>query len=198
MNLGLTYVTGEDGVRRLTLPDETRAAVVAFVRENGAKPREEMAAIVEDGHAALLAALEGVSDAQARWKPAPDAWSILELMDHIVTIKTFMGVLCRSLSQGAWPPGLTAEWQEERLQDGATAARHATLDDARAAEQAAHDSLIGFVRSITPAMDTDKTFSHFLFGEMNCRQWAMFQRIHDYDHVPTIAKIKATPGFPAV
>lgn len=196
MNLQLTYVTGEDGVRHLTLPAETRAAVIAFVRENGAKPPEHMAAIVEDGHAELLAALEGVSDEQARWKPAPDQWSILEVMDHIVTVKNFMGALGRSLSQGAWPPGLTAAWQEERVQDGATVVRHATLAEARAAEQAAHDSLISFVRTITPDMNTDKMFAHFLFGEMNCRHWAMFQRIHDYDHVPTIAKIKALPAYP--
>jgi hypothetical protein len=31
---------------------------------------------------------------------------------------------------------------------------------------------------------------------MNCRQWAVFQRVHDADHAPGIGKIKATPGFP--
>ena len=31
----------------------------------------------------LEALLQGVSDRQARWKPDPDSWSILEVVNHL-------------------------------------------------------------------------------------------------------------------
>jgi hypothetical protein len=192
----LTYVTGDDGVRRLTLPDEVRAYVIRFVREGAAQPAEGIAAIVQEGQDQLHKALEGVSEEQARYKPAQDEWSVLELMDHVVTVKRIMANLCQHLSEGRWPPGITGEWEEEKAQDGVTIARFTSLGEARAAADAAHDDLLGFVRSITPDMDTEKEFTHFLFGPMNCRQWAVFQRVHDADHAPTIEKIKASPGYP--
>lgn len=196
-DLKLTYVTGEDGVRHLTLPDEIRARVIAFAREGGAKPTAEIAAIVQEGHDALIGSLEGLSDEQARFKPAPDQWSILELMDHVVTIKRFLVVLCQHMSEGAWPPGLTEAWQEEALQDGATTRRFTSIAEAREAADAAHGALLAFLEGVTPEMDTAKTFTHFLFGPMNFREWVVFERIHDGDHGPTIAKIRALPSFPA-
>ncbi len=38
---------------------------------------------------------------------------------------------------------------------------------------------------------------YFLFGALNAREWAVFQRIHDVDHTPHIGQIKASSGFPA-
>jgi len=196
LDLQLTYVVGEDGVRHLTLPDDVRAYIVRFIREGAAKEPADIAAIVQEGHDELLAALHGLSEAQARHKPAPDEWSVLELMDHVVTVKRSMAGLCRHLSEGSWPPGLTAEFQEEAAQDGVTLARFTSLAEARQAADEAHAGLLDFIRSITPETNTEKEFRHFLFGSMNCRQWAVFQRVHDADHAPAIGRIKATPGFP--
>ena len=36
MNIQLVYVTGPDGKRMLTIPDESREWVIAFVRDNAA------------------------------------------------------------------------------------------------------------------------------------------------------------------
>lgn len=33
---------------------------------------------------AIRALMEGVPDAQARWRPSPDDWSILEVIHHLV------------------------------------------------------------------------------------------------------------------
>ena len=152
---------------------------------------------MQEGHDALISSLDGVSDAQAAWKPAPDEWSILELMDHVVTIKRFLVALTQHMSQGAWPPGLTEAWQEESAQDGATVARFTSIAEARDAADAAHDALLAFLRGVTPEMNTEKTFTHFLFGAMNFREWIIFERIHDGDHGPTIARIKSREGYPA-
>ena len=69
--------------------------------------------------------------------------------------------------------------------------------EARAAADEAHASIMAFVATVTPDTNTEKEFRHFVFGSMNCRQWAVFARIHDADHAPSIGRIKASPGYPA-
>lgn len=49
MDLGLKYVIGPDGTRTLTIPDESRAFVISFVREGVAKSPEAIEAIVQEG-----------------------------------------------------------------------------------------------------------------------------------------------------
>lgn len=197
MDLGLKYVTGPDGSRTLTIPDERKAFVISFVREGAAKAPEAIEAIVQEGQDELCRALDGLSEAQSRHKPSAGDWSVLELLQHVVTVKRVVAGLARSLSAGGWPPGIGEEWQEASAQDGVTLARFATLSEARAAAEAAHADLLAFVRGLDEAANTETRFKHFLFGAMNCREWAVFQRIHDGDHTPQIAQIKASAGFPA-
>jgi hypothetical protein len=196
VSIGLKYTTAADGTRSVAIPDELRAQVVSFVRAGGAKTPAEIEAIVQDGHDALVVALTGLSDTQAAHKPSADDWSILELMDHVVTTKQVVVGLCRNLGDGHWPPGIGPEFQEQNAQDGVTISRFATLADARIAADAAHGDLVGFIRGLNASTNVEVRFSHFLFGALNAREWAVFQRIHDVDHTPHIGQIKASCGFP--
>ena len=197
-SLQLTYVVGADGTRTLTLPDEKRAMVIAFVRDNAKKSPAEIEAVVQEGHDELFAALDEVSEAQAAWKPSENDWSVLELMAHVVTVKQITFGLSSSLSQGQLPPGAGPEWEEPSRQDGVTIATPATLADARAGAEAAHQLLLGYIRKLDDgAINTETVFRHFLFGAFNAREWPVFQRIHDGDHGPTIGKIRSMAGFPA-
>jgi hypothetical protein len=197
MELGLKYTIGPDGAKTITIPDERRAAVIAFVREGAAGPAGTMASIVQEGHDVLLAALEGVSETQAAFKPAAADWSILELMAHVVTTKQIVATLCRNLSEGHLPPGFGPQFEEQAAQDGVTMARFATLAESLVAAEAAHADLLATIRGLSDATDGEVRFRHFLFGALNCREWAVFQRIHDGDHTPQIASIKAAPAYPA-
>ncbi len=196
MNLGLKYELGEDGKKHLTIADDRRAAAIAFVQGNAIKPPAEIAAVVQEGHDALLAALVGVSDAQAWYKPAADDWCVMELMAHVVTTKRVCASMCENLAAGHWPPGVGEEWQEEARQDGVTLAKFETLADARTAAQTAHDDLLKHISALDSA-NTDVRFRHFVFGDFNSREWAVFQRIHDDNHAPQLGDIKASAGFPA-
>jgi hypothetical protein len=198
MNLELKYVVGADGTRTLTIPDERRAQAIAFVRESATKTPQEIDAIVREGHDALLKALAGVSETQAQWKPSPDDWSILELMAHVVSTKQILVLLSRNLGEGHLPPGFGPQFEEASAQDGVTVARFATLAEALAAAQSAHDDLLATIRGLGASTSVDITFRHFVFGAFNAREWPVFQHIHDGDHTPQIAAIKASPGFPSV
>jgi hypothetical protein len=163
MNLELKYVIGPDGKRRLTIPDQIRARVVSFLRDGGAGTAAGAEAIVQEGQDALVSALSGLSEAQAAHKPSADDWSVLELMAHVVSTKLVVAGLCRNLSQGHWPPGIGPEFEEESAQDGVTVRRFATLAEATAAAQTAHDDLLGFIRERFETADTGTRFRHFVF-----------------------------------
>ena len=197
MDLELTYIKNPDGSQTLNIPEDRKAAAIAFLRDGGAKRAAEIESIVEGGHEALLRAIDGLSDAQSTFKPAPDAWSVLELMAHVVTAKQIVGVLCAAMAQGQLPPGFGPQLEEAGAQDGVTVARFGTLAQARTAAVDAHAALLKFVRSADGPVNVDMTFRHFVFGSYNCREWAIFQRLHDDDHGPQIGKIRASAGFPA-
>ena len=196
MILGLTYKVGADGEKVMSMPDETRDWVISFVRENARKSPAEIEAIIQQGHRELLAALEGVSESQASYKPGADDWSILELLAHVVSVKQVLAALAGSLRNGELPPGFGPQFEEAKMQDGFIVRRFETLAQARAGAQAAHESIVEFVRGIDDSMNTDATFRHFYFGAFNAREWPVFQRVHDGDHTPHVGKIKASSGYP--
>jgi hypothetical protein len=196
LQVKLTYVTGDDGARTATIPDEQRTAAIAYVREHGAKPPAEIEAIVREGYDGVLQALDGVSEEQAAYKPGPDDWSILELLAHVISAQRVIRTLAGSLAGGALPEGFGPQWEEAAAQDGITVVRFDTLAEARAALQAAHDDWLTFIRGIDGATNRELTFRHYIFGAFNAPEWAVFQRIHDINHTPQIGEIKSSPGYP--
>ena len=63
-----------------------------MAQPTGANPQQTLLAVLEDGRQDVLASLQGLSDAQASTKPAPDRWSPLECMEHIVVVEDrFLG-----------------------------------------------------------------------------------------------------------
>jgi len=45
--------------------------------------------------------------------------------------------------------------------------------------------------------NVETRFGHFLFGELNALEWAVFQRVHDGDHSNQIQQITSATGYPA-
>ncbi len=194
--LMITYEVGDDGVRHARLSDDALNYVLTFIKDTAAKPPAGIAAAVQEGHDHVLRNIDGVTDAQATWKPAPGQWSILETMAHIVTVKRVTVALSAHLGAGNMPPGFGPHLEKEESQDGVTLAKFETIAEARESAQSAHDELLALIEKVD-GMDRDTRFRHFFFGSMNAREWACFQRIHDGDHFPQLESVRLSPGFPA-
>jgi DinB superfamily len=68
------------------------------------KERSEIVQALEDSRAEFHAAAEGTSEAQARLSPAPDRWSVLNCVEHIVIAEgRFLGWLQNPEAQPAPP-----------------------------------------------------------------------------------------------
>ena len=178
-----------------TVPDEIVERIRSYLAHNAAKEPRAITELVQTGHDQLGGLLEGLSEEQARFKPGPDDWSVLELLRHVVVTKRGVARVCETLARGEQPAGLGGEG-EARAQDGVMGEEFPSLAQARAATQEAHEQLLSFLGRLSPAANTEARFRHFLFGDLNCREWAAFQRIHDGDHAGQIEKIRAAPGFP--
>jgi hypothetical protein len=71
---------------------------------------------------AVAALARGISDAQARWKPAPEEWSILEVINHLYDeeredFRTRLDLTLHKAEE-AWPPINPVGWVMERGYNG--------------------------------------------------------------------------------
>jgi hypothetical protein len=169
-----------------TLPDEVRDRVRSYIVHQAAKEPAAIKDIVQHGHDQLLDRIDGLSEEQARFKPGPDDWSVLEVLQHAAPAKRWLAGICAALARGETPARSEGD-----------AAPPASLAEARSALQSAHQELLGFIDGLSPEADLEARHEHLFFGPLNCREWATFQLVHDRDHAQQIDQIKAAPGFPA-
>jgi DinB superfamily len=178
--------------------DTAREALLSRARRFIERTSQEDPAAIREavlqGQNQLNAAIVGLSPEQATFKPADDVWSVLEVLAHVVTAKGGVARVCERLGRGETVAGHGPEGER---QDGITRTSFASLDEARDALGVAHSELLAFVDERLANAKLDTRYNHFIFGDLNCRGWAAFQRVHDADHSLQIEQVKATPGYPA-
>jgi DinB family protein len=166
----------------------------------------------------ITAATNGLSDAQLRFKPAADRWSIVEILEHMALVhQRILSRVLEQLPQGAAPePG-----------------RDSQLIDALVLEKipdrsfkASAPEFIQPTGSVAPGESMDRIFRNYVrLGEllestpdlrehildspplrvvtngahstMDGYQWALAAAAHDERHVRQILELKASPDWPA-
>ena len=177
-----------------TAQDEMIDRITSYIKHNAQKEPAALRELVQQGHAQLAGLLDGLSDAQATFKPGADDWCVLEVLQHVATAKRGVARICTRLAAGETLAGTGREGDE---QDGVMGPKtFSSLAEARDVLESAHQELLDFVEGLSATVDLDARFNHFLFGDLNCREWAAFQRVHDGDHSNQIEQIMAAPGFP--
>lgn len=188
MDLEISYFPDDEGVLKANVPQRNKEWVLAFIAEHSVEDRAQIAAIVQEGHAEILNAIQNLTDDEAKQKGTDNDWSVLETLAHVVTTKQVVAGLTSTLAAGSRPPGLGPEWEEEPAQDGITNVSFDSLDDARSAAESAHAGLLSAIQGLDTA-NTVVRFKHYIFGALNAREWAIFQRIHDGDHIAQLRRI---------
>ncbi len=139
-----------------------------------------------------MAELNRLTPAQGSFKPGGDGeagWSIAEVLRHCIHDEEAVALRVRALGLGDPARAGTV---------GRIVGRgNASLVDLVRDLQAANFALDHAVGSIDGKEKLEPTAPHPWFGELNCRAWYLFQRIHDTDHTRQIQAIKANPAFPS-
>lgn len=159
----------------------------------------------------LLDAVNGVTENQARWKPAPDRWSILEYVEHLaLSDGELIALIERSLKTPAQPETEEQRRQREQkiretpmprgtnrapeqLRPGA---RFSSLAQAVSAFEDARERSLDFAR--TTQRDLRSHFApHSVLGPMDGYQWLVGNAHHAESHAAHIQEIKTLAGYPA-
>lgn len=174
------------------------------------RERETALALLARSRTAVLKAVEGVTDDQARWRPAPERWSILDYIEHLaVSDDALVALVKQSLDSPAH-----AETEEERkareqkLRETAIprgvnkapphlkpVARFDSLADAVAAFLAARERTVEFAQSTTEDLRSHFT-AHPVLGKMDGYQWLCGNARHAESHAAHVVEIRGMAEFP--
>jgi hypothetical protein len=158
----------------------------------------------------LLDAVDGVTESQARWKPAPDRWCILEYVEHLaVSDDGLVAIVQKSLQTPARIE--TEDERREREQKirstpiprGVNQAPHrlqpsgrfASLPEAILAFLAARERTMHYASTTQDDLRSHFT-PHPVLGEMDGYQWLLGNAHHAETHAAHIREIKKLDGFP--
>jgi hypothetical protein len=167
---------------------------------------------LEESRQEFHAAIDGVSEEQWKWKPAPERWSVGETAEHIVLAEA---MLFENVKKAVGSPANPA-WEEQtkgktefivqvmapRLgkaqapepivpRSGMTVALVKERFDQQRAE-------IAKFASDTNVALKEHTGQHPfpVFGTLNAYQWLIYVPLHTERHDKQIAEVKTTAGYP--
>ena len=167
---------------------------------------------LEESHQEFLAAIDGLSEEQWKWKPAPNRWSVGETAEHIVLAEA---LLFSSVQKAVASPA-NAEWETktkgkteliERVMAprlGKAQAPEAivprggmTAAEIRERFEAQRVEIVKFAKTTDVAL-MEHTVEHPfpVFGTLNAYQWLIYVPLHTMRHDKQIAEVKATDGYP--
>jgi len=203
----------------MTAPAITTTAVESASEQKlTAQELDQARKFLDQTQSTLIGATKGLSEAQWRFKPAPDRWSIAENLDHIVIV--LERVLGPILDQLADAPAPAADRDSEqidkivinqfpnRLQkfqapefvrpadqiDPCELLNRLAADYTRLAESL--ESRSGLRRHVAPAAPL-KAVSQGAFELMDGYQWILAAAAHTERHTKQMLEVMAEPGYPA-
>ena len=160
----------------------------------------------------FLDAINGLSDAQWKFKAAPDRWSIAEVAEHIaVTEEMIWKLVSEKIMKSPATPEKRAEvaGKDEliltKIPDRSRKAqapeplrptgRFATKADLAKSYEATRSAEIAYVGDTQEDL-RDHFEEHPAFKTMDAYQWLIFNGAHNKRHTAQIMEVKADPNYP--
>jgi hypothetical protein len=170
-------------------PDVIKQAV-DYCSHQANKGVESLVALMQRTAADWQRTLDGVSDAQAEFSPAPSEWTTKEVVTHFLNVTDGVNHQIEKLVHGKDIGVLAADVPDERPTETPSVA---ALSDSTAQ---VFDDIVRLMRSLEGNPNLGKQFPHPAFGQLDILQWIAFQRLHGMDHMQQIDKNKADAGYP--
>jgi hypothetical protein len=167
---------------------------------------------LEESHQEFLASIDGVSEEQWKWKPAPERWSVGETAEHIVLAEA---LLFESVKKAMSSPPNPA-WEEEtkgktefivqvmaprlgkaQAPEPIVPRNRLTLVQVKERFEQQRAEIVKFASDTNLALREHTVVHPFpIFGTLNAYQWLIYIPLHTERHDKQIAEVKATPGYP--
>jgi hypothetical protein len=175
---------------------------------------DDIYAMIEQQHARFVAAICGLNDAQAQFRPAEDEWNIAEIAEHVsIANHSFLRITYKLLKQAeaaSAPPLAGLSLNHVLLNDeGQQNPEKFPAPEIVKPQggQSLTDSLaklgqhLADFQTVRPRLVTadcsQARFPHPMVGEINAYQWLIVLGEHLDRHRGQIERLKATSGYPA-
>jgi len=175
------------------------------------KERKFATDLLTSTQTALQKSIEGLSDAQLNFKPAPDRWSVAECVKHIAITEQALWHMTDSVIHGTPNPEKRSEIKatdeqvvqaiESREKKVKTApplepqnTPYQSLSEALESFKTNRAKLIEYVKSTD-----DDLRNHVVTlppGSFDCYQMILFIGAHSNRHTQQIEEVRADPNFP--
>ena len=157
----------------------------------------------------LIAATQGLSEAQLNFKPAPDRWSVLECVKHITLASQSLFALAQKTAATSndsnFKSGVTDSMFIAMVEDRSHKAQapepikpvhspYQTLDETLKAFNANRDSVIAYVN--TTNTDLRNHIADLGFSKVDAYQVILLLSAHTNRHTQQLNEVKADPNFP--
>ena len=165
---------------------------------------KDAAARFERSTRSFLAALDGVSEQAWRLRPAGEAWSLAETVEHVVLTDRLVRARLERLLEAPLAAG-APRFDDSAISAGMFAAagppppalaeptgRFATSAEGITALVEVRDELVAWAREATADL-RGHGLPHPVFGVFDGVQWILFAAAHTDNHLPQLRALRAHP-----
>ncbi len=165
---------------------------------------------LEQTQAGVVKATQNLTDAQWNFKPAPDRWSIAEIVEHMSIVEGFVGGgVLGGLDKAPAPPADRDAKAVDALilskvpdRSNKVKAPESIVPTGKVQGPAALDNLLHARKQIEAALQTSHDLRghnvpHPALGPLDGYQWILAASAHTDRHTQQILEVKADPNFPA-
>ena len=173
--------------------------------------REQAVRYLSQTRTALMDAVEGLSDAQWKFKPAADRWSIAEIVEHLAVVEDLVSQkvlvdLPKAQLAGADRNAKQVDAMiQAKMTDRSTKyqAPEPIVPTGRWTPVAALQHFLDSraetmaLTQSTPAL-REHVIAHPAFGPLDGYEWVLAVSAHTERHTKQLLEVKADPNFPAL
>ena len=149
--------------------------------------------------------LRGLSAAQQAYRPSKDAWSILNVVDHLAVAEPQYWQSLRGSINNPAPPagshvseaailwyGIDRSQRQRTAEAREPKGQFADVSQAFAAFRKLRQEMLQYAQSTADDLHAHR----YLDSDMDLYQWFVMISAHSQRHILQIREIKAGPGFP--
>jgi hypothetical protein len=185
------------------------AAVTATAQDPTSAERKQAQRYLTDGRKGVEDAVKGLSEAQWKFKPAPDRWSVAEVVEHLALIEDVVRGILGKIPQAPAPAADRNAKEVDamllaKVADRSTKfqAPEGALPTGRWTPTGALEHFVASRAQTAALLDSTPglrahTINHPVFGPLDGYQWIIAVAAHTERHTKQILEVKADPNFPA-
>jgi hypothetical protein len=175
------------------------------------KERKDAIKLLKDTEKGVFDQVKGLSEAQLKFKPAPDRWSVEECVKHIAASEEMLWQATEGTLKAAANPEkrseikATDEQMVKKVEDRSTKVKtieklmpenipFKTTEEALASFKKNREKLIDYVKSTQE--DLRDHIATMPFGMLDSYQLILFIAGHSNRHTQQIMEVKANANFP--